>query len=52
MTTEAHSETVSNKPRTSWDLDTFKPVFRTTFETPWAKIWIELVNDVTLNFLG
>ena len=34
----------------------FKPVYRTTFETTWRKLqnllWMELVTDVTLIFLG
>ena len=46
----------SNKPRTSWALQAFKPVCKTTFETTFVKLQnffsMELVTDVTLLFLG
>ena len=56
VTTEAHQETASNKPRTTWALHTFKPVCRTIFETPWGKLqnllWMELVTDIASLFFG
>ena len=48
-----HIKRLSYKPRTSWA--TFKPVWRTTFKSPWGKLpnllGMKLTTDVILLFL-